>query len=166
MTDPQVTDPNVTKVAELAKDIRIAMLTTVGSEGHLTARPMAQQEVEFDGDLWFFVEADSRTAANLGANDTAGVTLSSDSTWISLSGTAEVVRDVAKAKELWNPWVEAWLPQGPEDDNVALIKFSAESAEYWDTPGGKVASIASFVKAKLTGKRYSGGENETVDLPS
>ena len=32
------------------------MLTTVDADGHLTARPMAQQEVEFDGDLWFFVE--------------------------------------------------------------------------------------------------------------
>ncbi|MBE7189478.1 pyridoxamine 5'-phosphate oxidase family protein, partial [Jatrophihabitans endophyticus] len=83
---------DVAKVAELTKGIRIAMLTTVGSEGHLTARPMAQQEVEFDGDLWFFVEADSRTAANLAAETRAGVTLTSDSTWVSLSGSAEVVR--------------------------------------------------------------------------
>ena len=163
MTD--TTDPTVARLAELARDIRIAMVTTRGSEGHLTARPMAQQEVEFDGDLWFFVEADSRTADNLRGDSQAGVTLSSDSTWISLAGTAELVRDVAKAKDLWNPWVEAWLPEGPEHDNIMLIKFSAESAEYCDTPGSKVASIASFVKAKLTGTRYEGGENETVDLP-
>lgn len=156
---------DVAKVAELTKGIRIAMLTTVGSEGHLTARPMAQQEVEFDGDLWFFVEADSRTAANLAAEARAGVTLTSDSTWVSLSGSAEVVRDVAKAKELWNSWVEAWLPQGPEDENVALIRFTAESAEYWDTPGGRVASIVSFAKAKLTGERTHLGENRTVDMP-
>ena len=156
---------DVAKVAELAKGIRIAMLTTIDTEGHLTARPMAQQEVEFDGDLWFFVEADSRTASNLAREAKAGVTLTSDSTWVSLSGTGEVVRDVAKAKELWNSWVEAWLPEGPEDANVALIKFSAESAEYWDTPGGRVASIVSFAKAKITGERTTMGENETVDLP-
>ena len=161
MTD----NADVSKVAELAKDIRIAMLTTVDTEGHLTARPMAQQEVEFDGDLWFFVEADSRTAANLNKSPKVGVTLTSGSTWLSLSGSGEVVRDVDKAKQLWNPWVEAWLPEGPEDDNVALIKFTAESAEYWETPGGKVASIVSFAKAKITGERTSLGENKTVDLP-
>ena len=91
--------------------------------------------------------------------------VASTCTWVSLSGSAEVVRDVAKAKELWNSWVEAWLPQGPEDDNVALIRFTSESAEYWDTPGGRVASIVSFAKAKLTGERTNLGENETVDMP-
>ena len=121
---------SVDELVELMKDIRIAMLTTVDGEGHLTARPMAQQEVEFDGDLWFFVEADSPTAANLTANPSAGVSLSSNSTWISLSGSAVLVHDVAKAKELWNSWVEAWLPEGPEDPNVTLIKFSADAAEY------------------------------------
>ena len=83
---------------------------------------------------------------------------------MSLSGTAEVVRDTEKATELWNGWVEAWLPQGPTDPNVALIHFRADAGEYWDTPGGRVASALSFVKAKLTGERYDGGENETVDL--
>jgi len=154
-----------THLVELVKDIRIAMLTTVDADGHLTARPMAQQQVESDGDLWFFVEKSSPTVVNLTASPQAGVSLSSNDTWISLSGTAEVVDDVARAKELWNPFVEAWLPQGPEDASVALIHFSAESGEYWDTPGGRIASVLSFAKAKITGDRYQGGNNETVDLP-
>ena len=45
-----------------------------------------------------------------------------------------------------------------------LIKVHADSAEYWDTPGGRIASVISFVKAKVTGEPYSGGENETVSL--
>lgn len=157
-------DGSITELVELIKDIRIAMFTTVGSEGHLTARPMAQQETEFDGDLWFFVESDSRTAQNLAANPQANVSLSSNSTWISLSGKGVVVHDVEKAKELWNSWVEAWLPQGPEGENVALIKFEAQTAEYWNTPGGRVSSLLSFAKAKLTGQPYDGGTNATVRL--
>jgi general stress protein 26 len=155
---------SIQKVAELAKDIRIGMLTTIDAEGHLTARPMAQQEVEFDGDLWFFVEATSPTVVNLAANPNAGVTLTSNDTWISFSGKGVVVRDVDKARELWDSWVEAWLPQGPEDDSVVLIKFEAGAAEYWDTPGGRIASLISFAKAKVTGNRYEAGENETVRL--
>ncbi len=61
-------------------------------------------------------------------------------------------------------WVEAWMPQGPDDDSVVLIKVTAETAEYWDTPGGRVASVLSFANAKLTGRRYDGGENERVAL--
>ena len=67
-------------------------------------------------------------------------------------------------RELWNAGIAAWLPQGPDDPSVVLIKVHAESAEYWDTPGGRVASLLSFVKAKATGQPYSGGENEQVEL--
>ena len=45
-----------------------------------------------------------------------------------------------------------------------LIKIHAHGAEYWDTPGGRIASVISFVKAKVTGEPYDGGENERVDL--
>ena len=158
------TNTGVAKVAELAKDIRVGMLTTIDEEGHFVSRPMAQQEVEFDGDLWFFAERDSRKVAHIAAQPLVSVTLTSNDTWISLCGTARVVTDVAKAKELWNPFVEAWLPQGPEDPSVVLIEFSSDTAEYWDTPGGRVSSVLSFVKAKVTGKPYDGGENETVKM--
>jgi general stress protein 26 len=156
----------ISRLAELAKGIRIAMLTTVDEEGHFISVPMAQQEVEFDGDLWFFAERDSRVVRNLTLNPHVGVTLSSSDTWISIDGEGEVVQDPAKASELWNSWVEAWLPQGPDDPNVVLIKVTGHGAEYWDTPGGRAASILSFAKAKITGKRYEGAENERVDLDS
>ena len=156
--------PSVEKVAELARGIRIGMLTTIDDDGHYVSRPMAQQEVEFDGDLWFFAERDSRKVRQIRARPAVGVTLTSPDTWISISGRAEIVDDTAKARELWNGFVEAWMPQGPEDPAVVLIKVSGETAEYWDTPGGRVATAISLVKAKLTGTRYEGGENEAVDL--
>ncbi|RZS80125.1 general stress protein 26 [Motilibacter rhizosphaerae] len=152
------------KVTELAKDIRVGMLTTVDPSGTLVARPMAQQDIESAGELWFFAERDSRKVAHLTANPTAMVTLTSSDAWISLTGTGSVVDDVAKKRELWNPYAAAWLPQGPEDDSVVLIRFDADTAEYWDTPGGRIASVLSFAKAKVTGQRYEGGENERVEL--
>ena len=44
----------VAKVAELIKDINIAMMTTEAEDGLLHSRPMATQKTEFDGTLWFF----------------------------------------------------------------------------------------------------------------
>ena len=158
------TPAEVTKVAELAKDIRIGMLTTVDADGHFISRPMAQQEVEFDGDLWFFAERDSRKIRHITGNPHVAVTLTSGDTWISIDGDAEIVDDKAKARELWNTWVEAWMPQGPEDPSVVLIKVNGHSAEYWDTPGGKIASVISFVKSKVTGEPYDGGDNARVSL--
>src|SRR5437762_7056415 len=42
---------------EKIKDVRIAMLTTIESDGTLRSRPMVTQDTEFDGDLWFFTQA-------------------------------------------------------------------------------------------------------------
>lgn len=154
----------VAKLASLAKDIKVAMLTTVDAEGHFVSRPMAQQQIEADGDLWFFSERSTNLVPQIAANPHVGVTLSDSNTWISIDGTAEIVDDPVKAKDLWNSVVEAWLPEGPDDPNVVLIKVNSHTAEWWDTPGGKVASAISFVKAKATGEAYSGGENKTVTL--
>ena len=157
-------DEQVTKVAELLKGQRLGMLTTVAEDGTLTSRPMALQEVEFDGDLWLFAEADSRKISHLTAHPQVNVALGSAATWVSLTGHASVVHDDAKKVELWNAGVEAWMPQGPRDPSVVLIRIEGESAEYWDTPGGRVATVLSFAKAKVTGQRFEGGENETVEL--
>ena len=152
------------KLVELAKDIRITMFTTIDEDGHFVSRPMAQQLTEPDGDMWFFAERDSRVIEQITANPHVSLTLSSNDTWISIDGDAHVVDDSGKAKELWNTFVEAWLPQGPEDPSVVLIKVNAHTAEYWDSPGGRVASLISLVKSKVTGEPYKGTERDTVDL--
>ena len=163
-TDTHGHDEGAHKVAELIKGNRTGMMSTTAEDGTLMSRPMALQEVEFDGDLWFFAERDSRKVAQIATDPQVNVTISSSSTWVSLTGTAAVVTDDAKKRDLWNGAVEAWFPDGKQDDNVILLRVEGESAEYWDTPGGRVASLISFAKAKVTGERYEGGENERVEL--
>lgn len=160
MTDQTPTQ----RVAELIKDFRFAMLTTRNAEDRLVARPLTVQEAQFDGDLWFLVAKGATFVTDLRADDRVGVSLSSNDSWVSLSGRAELVDDRAKIKELWSPTVEAWFTDGPDDPEVGLLKFTAETAEYWDSPGGKLASLFSFVKSKVTGEQYD-AENETVRLP-
>jgi general stress protein 26 len=155
---------DVTKVAELIREFRFAMVTTVNTLGELVARPLTVQEAEFDGDLWFIVARDSHEVAELGVNPVAGVSFASNDTWVSLTGTAAQVDDQARVKEYWNPFVEAWFPDGPEDPNVTLVKFTASGAEYWDSPGGRIASVISFVKSKVTGSVGGGSENAKVNL--
>jgi general stress protein 26 len=152
------------KVADLLKDERIAVLTTTAPDGTLMSRPMAMQEVEFDGDLWFFADRTSRKITHVAAHPQVNVATSGSDSWVSLTGEAVVVDDLARKKDLWNKVVEAWFPNGPEDPDVVLLRVNASSAEYWDSPGGRLASVISFAKAKVTGQAYDGGENETVRL--
>ena len=155
----------IRKVAELMKGQRIGFLTTTMPDGRLTSRPMALQEVEFDGDLWFFAEQDAPWLAHIAASPQVNVGVGSGGTWVSLTGTARVVTDVARTKELWNSGVEAWLPQGPEDPSVVLVEVQGDTAEYWDSPGNRLATAFSFVKAKATGSQPDTGDHAKVDLP-
>ena len=160
---PMSTD-ETRKVAELLEDERIAVFTTTSPEGTLMSRPMAMQQVEFDGDLWFFASRGSRKVAHVQANPQVNVATAGSDSWVSLTGHAVVIDDLAKKQQLWNPGVEAWFPDGPDDADIVLLRVDAASAEYWDNPGGKIATAISFAKAKLTGQAYSGGGNETVQL--
>ena len=47
---------------------------------------------------------------------------------------------------------------------MTLLKFSASGAEYWDSPGGRIASVISFVKSKVTGSVGDVGESAKVNL--
>jgi general stress protein 26 len=82
------------------------------------------------------------------------LTFSSRDSWVSLVGRAAIVDDRQKLADLWNTFAEAWLPGGPDDPEAALLRVDIDSAEYWDTPGGKIASLLSFAKTKITGDTY------------
>ena len=143
------------KLVELMRDMPIAMLTTYGGAG-IRSVPMARQEVEPDAEMWFIAARDTRHVADIQVEPRVSLTFSSRDSWVALTGAASVVDDEAKLKELWNTFAEAWLPGGPEDPNAVLIKVDVDEAEYWDTPGGKVASLISFARTRLTGDTYDG----------
>jgi general stress protein 26 len=153
-------------VNELVKDARIAMLTTMTADGRHVSRPMAVQDVEFDGDLWFFAYADSDLVSQTAANPQVNVSFSDSKqhAWVSISGAAERTDDRAKAEELWNPMLKAWFPDGLDTPGLTLIKVHAETAEYWEAAHGKVVTLLGYAKAAVTGKTPDVGENETVRL--
>ncbi|NAZ87701.1 pyridoxamine 5'-phosphate oxidase family protein [Kineococcus sp. T90] len=154
----------VQKVAEIIEDIKTCMLTTSTDDGRLVSRPMAVQQVRFDGDLWFATDGDASKVEQIRHGAHVNAAFASRDAWLSLAGTAEVVHDAAKAEELWNTALDAWFPDGPRTPGLALIKVHAQSAEYWDTPGGVVTSLIALATSKVKGQRPDVGENETVEL--
>src|SRR5947209_3904698 len=98
-------DEEIKKVAELIKGIKFAMLTTVCQDGSLHSRPMSTQDIEFDGNLWFYTRADAPKVAESEQHRQVSVAFADpdSSKFVSASGTAEVVRDRAKLEEYWKP---------------------------------------------------------------
>jgi general stress protein 26 len=157
-------DEAIKKLATLIKDIQVAMLTTADEDGSLRSRPMATQQTEFDGTLWFFTRADSGKVHEIDRQHQVNVSYAEPKKqhYVSVSGTATLVRDLAKVKELWKPLYKAWFPEGLDDPELALLRVDVAKAEYWDSPSSKVVQIVGFLKAMTTGTMYQGGEHEKV----
>lgn len=157
---------NIRRVAELIKDVDIAMLTTVAADGRLVSRPLGTQDVEFDGDLWFATEYDSGKAAEIEANPHVNVAYASpgDNTYVSVAGRACLVRDRAKIEAMWSPAMKVFFPEGKDDPNLCLIRVEAESAEYWDGPGHLFGKALYFALTAVTHNPGHLSDNARVDL--
>ena len=165
MSDSKSDD--VKKLVRLIKDIKFAMLTTATKNGALRSRPMATQvEDDFDGTLWFFTDDDEAKVHEIQRDKHVNVSFADPhkNDYVSVSGLASIVKNKAKAKELWNPFYKAWFPDGLDDPKLALIRVDVDRAEYWDSPNSKVVQLAGLIKAVVTGKPAKGGENKKVKL--
>lgn len=146
---------------ELIKDIETAMLTTQTAEG-LLSRPMKTQEVEFDGDVWFFTKKNTDKYTEILQNPSVNVAYAGKA-FVSMRGKAEIVEDVSKKKELWSKMYEKLLQTDYQDPDLILIKVNVEAAEYWETDS-MVKNIVKLYK-RMTGKGSDTEDlNETIEL--
>lgn len=146
---------------ELIKDVDTAMLTTLTEEG-LISRPMKTQEVEFDGDLWFFTKKETDKYKEILNDQEVNVAYAGKS-YVSVRGRAEIVEDLEKKKELWSKAYEKLMQTNYDDPNIVLIKVKAEAAEYWET--GSFTKQIAFLYKRMTGKNSQSADiNETVEL--
>ncbi len=154
------------KIRELIKDIQFAMFTTLTANDELHSRPMATQQLEFDGDLYFLTREHSHKTGEMVQHPRVNLAYSDPQNhkYVSIAGRAEVFRDQKKIDELWNPMYKAWFPNGKEDPEIGVIRVRVESAEYWHAPEGKMVQVLGFAKAAITGEKYRPGENVAVNL--
>ncbi len=169
MSDHADHDEALKKLGRMIADIQFAMLTTIEPDGSLRSRPMATHQnksPEFDGTLYFFTKGDAPKVDEVKQDQHVSLSYSSpeQSKYVSISGTAMLVRDKAKMEELWDPKYKAWFPKGLDDPEVALLRVAVDKAEYWDTPSSTVAHAIGYVKALATGKPYHPGEHEKVTV--
>ena len=157
---------HIKHLAELIKDVEIAMLTTMQADGKLVSRPLGTQEVEFDGDLWFATSADSEKVAEIRAHPQVNVAYASSgrNTYVSVAGKASIVADREKIDALWSPAMKIFFPEGKDDPNLRLIRVRAESAEYWDGPGTAIGKALYLLVAAVSDDPGAMSDNETLRI--
>ena len=153
------------KLRDMIKDIDFCMLTTIDERGDLHSRPMSSNgEIDDNADLWFFTGAYSHKVSEI--SDTPRVNVSfadpQNQNYISITGRARLVRDRKKIEELWKPQFQMWFPKGKDDPNVALLRVTAEKAEYWDSPSSVISFALNFVSAVVTGEEPDSGEHKQL----
>ncbi|MGO4927901.1 pyridoxamine 5'-phosphate oxidase family protein [Fundicoccus sp. Sow4_F4] len=157
-------EEHVEKVRQLIKDSDIALLTTVTPDG-LETRPMMTQEVEFDGDLWFFTLKDTAKVTEITENPAVNVGyVHKNKSFVSIRGVAEVVEDTEKKEELWNKAYEAIFDVNAKDPSLILLKVLVQSVEYWES-GSIVKSAFNIARKLLIDDAETDlGTNATVEL--
>jgi len=154
----------IRRLRALLKDLPVGMFVTRTSEGTTRSRPMLVQELDEQGWLWFMTDRSSTTACELSRNPEAAVVFQSShgDRYISVHGTAIVVKDDLKLKRLWNPTYRAWFPQGRRDPELVLLSVKITRVDYWLVPRSRLSRVFGAASAIVTGRRYEAGGHGTL----
>jgi general stress protein 26 len=152
------------KVWSMMKDIGICMLATRDGDG-LRSRPVAAYTEEDAGVIYVMTDVRAHKDDEVAANPQVNLAFATpgSNSYVSLSGTAAVVNDRAKIKDLWNTWSKPWW-EGPDDPNIRLLRIQPAKAEYWDGPNKIVAGLIMAFNAVTGGKQADLGKNKKVAM--
>jgi general stress protein 26 len=152
---------------DLIKDTRFCMLSHRHADGSLHSHPLTTQNrtLAEDGCLYFFVSRKTELGQRLQGDGNVNLAYANPDkdTWVSVTGTARVLEDAAKTKELFSPMAKAWFPGGPQDPDLQLVEVRIDEAEYWNVKENKLLQLLKMGKAARTGQRPRNmGEHEEV----
>jgi general stress protein 26 len=138
-----------------------AMLVTRTGGGGMRARPLSIAEAHDDGAMYFSTAIDSPKVEELEADPHVNVVMQDGRRFVSLSGTAHVVRDRSVIERLWRPSWKLWFPQGKDDPSLCLLRIDPIEAAYWDMTGTTGIRYAfEMAKAYVKGGRPPSDDDE------
>lgn len=158
-----MSDDHLKNVTDIMSKHPVCMMTTQYS-GALFSHPMTVLKVEDSAETWFFSSVGTSPVENINQHSSVNLCFAQKDTWLSVQGTAVIVNNEPKARDLWNPSLAAFYPDGPGSRDLVLIRVRPDSAQYWETSGGALATAFQWAKALAGGERLDPGESHTVEL--
>jgi general stress protein 26 len=157
----------VEKLKELVTAINICLFSTnlKGNDG-ATFRPMSAQEVDDEGNIWFFSDINSDKNREVQEDNLVQLIFShpGKSSYMIVNGVAEISTDRKRIEELWSPAAKIWFEQGKDDPDISLIKVTTQSAYYWDTDGNKMINFFKFLASVATGSNLVTGVQGSIKV--
>ena len=156
---------SVERVWNVADSVGVCMLTT-HSGGGLRARPVAARVNRDQALIYVVTDVRSLKTDEIENSPDVGLTFvdAKQNAYLSMTGRATVVRDIAKTREVWRKTDNLWWPGGPEDPNVCLLRIDPALAELWDGPASAIVHAFEIAKATVTGQEPNLGENRKVTV--
>ncbi len=147
------------------KSIATCMMVTHDGE-RVVARPMRGIIRPEENAIWFFTDASTDKDSEISHDPRGCLTFADvhDQTYVCVSGHLHHMNDPARIRELWNEGADVYFPEGPDDPNVRLLRFTPEHGEYWDSPSSPIVLAIKFLQAKLSKEKPEMGENASTTL--
>ncbi len=166
MNNGQHDSERAKKLYGMIKDLEVCMMTTAEEDGSLRSRPMHNQTADENGDLWFFTKVPSGKTVEIRKDQQVNLAFSNVSSqdYVSISGTAEIVRDRVAIEKHWSEPLRTWFPEGKDDPAIGLIRVRPTFGEYWDSPSSTMVHAYGYLKAVVTGQPPKGGDQAKVKL--
>jgi general stress protein 26 len=102
--------------------------------------------------LYFPTSLASPKIDEIAADARVAVTMQDKRRFVSISGSARILRDPVLVERLWTDSWKVWFPEGKTDPQLCLVAVVPTAAEYWDQKGGKgLAYLFEAARAYLTG---------------
>lgn len=147
---------------DLIKDTKFCMLSHRHGDGSLHSHPLTTQNKALDegNTLYFFVSKATELGQRLRLDGNVNLSYANpkDDTWVSISGTATILEDAGKKKELFGTIDKAWF-DGPDDPKLELVAVRINEAEYWNIKESKLLQLLKMGAAAATGNRPNMGEH-------
>lgn len=128
---------------------RVCMLTTITPEGRLVSRPMTALQMDDQGNLWFLASetAEQTVSLDFDENVNLGFADVPSGQYLSVTGSAKVLKDPKKTAELWDSKTAAWYPDGMADPMLCLIRVHPHAAEFWDGISAKPVLLHGAIRS-------------------
>jgi len=159
-------DAGARQLRELLHGMEYALLTTHQADGALTSRPLQLLDVDDAGVLWFFTSLASAKADELRRDARVNLAFADPAArvFVSISGSAEVLVDPARADALWRASQKVFFPHGAQDPTLGVLKVVAHSARYWDGNESMLGLLLKYGKAVLRAESSDLGSSGELEL--